>query len=214
MLSQFPQFEGFSGIIPKRNFSLSNDSGTLGSYGLLSENDFHFVSAPWLATMFSSKSSIEISKFREIAMQNSSFESRIFQSGLYMPYPYDLIHNLRRGGWYGIYRNTFADLHFVMDCSDFARKYLTFNIGEASFSSDYPFNREAHALHSGIISELRSRAALAPEHERASMNTFLTGYDRYSYANEKRPPPNEEPGPTSSNGGSIGIIHTSISLEE
>ena len=140
LLSRFPEFRGHCGLIPKKYYSLVDNTKTLGSYGLIyAPGDFAFISAKILAD--------KIGQSKTFSIKDLFMEGNICQNQL-MHYPRILDGN-------GI----LPIVHTKFYCSniyEFMLHYLRLNIGDIIFDSVFSqsVNSEAKQLIDDIFKSL------------------------------------------------------------
>jgi len=144
LLSRLPKFKGHCGLIPKKYYTLIDNSNTLCSYGLLySPGDFAFISAKSLS---------------EKLGQRKTFHLKDIQID-------DCVNNDELRYFFGSYHYNRKIVLPILDtklyCSniyDFILHYLRLNIGEVIFDSKYShvINLELKRLVEDIFSSLIS----------------------------------------------------------
>ena len=136
LLSRFPIFEGYKGsIIGKHPYHLLNQSGCLGSYGLLYKpGDFGFVSATSLAAYIGRHWTLKMPDFQWLRLQSQRVPLD----------PFDLLGND----------------HFSQNVFDFSERFLKLRIGEPIYSTIGQNNKEAL----GFLHELLSVVKNQPQH--------------------------------------------------
>lgn len=194
LLSRFPVFTGVKGLIPRENFSLTNHSGCLGSYGLLHEpGDFAFVSATRLDSYLGGRSSLRRKE----------------------------LHRLEKGelgdyyGWMTPFPSTawwiFGNCQFSHNVHRFSYHYLRMNIGEPVYSKiglDNPSARE-------LLEQLMTAIGVKARKEKSRpILSFLTEFNRFPYADKEDRGQSDRDMSFDSEGGGLGIIYTCIDLGE
>ena len=138
LLSRFPKFSGVVGsIIPQQDFNINDTSKTLGSYGLMTKENFQFISAFNLQTLIGNKASVNLNDFKNIDIERSfeKFEHRHF-------FPFEF-----RMDWSNRYcANTY----------EFVENFLGGNIGDITINEMTSFsNNPAKLLFDGILGNLK-----------------------------------------------------------
>lgn len=140
LLSRFPEFKGYCGLIPKKYYSLVDNTNTLGSYGLLySPGDFAFISAKVLAD--------KIGQSKTFSLKDLSMDSIAYQ---------------KHWGYFPMHINSerilpmFDTKIYCSNIYEFVLHYLRLNIGDIIFDSvfSHSVNYEAKQLIEDIFKSL------------------------------------------------------------
>ena len=144
LLSRFPQFQGHSGLIPKKDYTLIDISKTLGSYGLLYDpGDFAFISAKVLSDKIGHTKSFSL---KEIFSEDKISEDELWS----FLKNYKIIVN--RNGLIPIV----STKSYCSNIYDFVLHYLRLNIGDFTcLDNDFQgVNQEAKILIEEIFRSL------------------------------------------------------------
>ncbi|GFP37903.1 hypothetical protein HKBW3S44_01583, partial [Candidatus Hakubella thermalkaliphila] len=212
LLSRFPTFRGVKGLIPKKESTLPNYSGCLGSYGLIYKpGDFAFVSATALDSFMGQKNTLKKGELYLLTYKSKKYP-------FFFPYFYPDINELlylidkfyRRYGfkWYFLW-NIFDNYHYAYNTFDFTHKYLTMGIGEPLFMKIGIDNLHAR----NFLHEFLSAIRIKVREERDVLN-FMDGFFRYRYAGNGGEGGFRQNIEFDFEGGGIGVIHTIINLGE
>lgn len=201
LLSGFPNFEGVFGIVPPgRKYHIPNESGCLGSYGLLyAPAGFAFTSATKLDSFLAGKSHLKregldllLTRIADWSLPSSPicYSSRYCRASFFcIPHPC-------------------RNFQGASSIFDFAHKYLTLGIGEPTIMTGCRHNSQARKF----IRELSNPA------RKTGFGGFAEDFLAFSTEYNRYPPfdgtQGDENGGTDYEcpvrGGGIGIIYTTI----
>ncbi len=220
LLSRFPTFKRARGsLIPPGEYNLPNNSGCLGSHGLLySPGDFALISSQEVEILLSKKKTIwlnDLSGFKKKTMMcpcclllssDSDYDVEecfyIFHCFLrycrYLPFTCD---NLPIVGNDCISFNSY----------DFSNKYLIGHIGELIYAEKLPYNRPAFQFLQDLLNAVKRKAGI--EHTQDVLD-FIDSFYAYKYTNSDDRVKRGENREFDYEGGGIGIIHTTVNLGE
>lgn len=192
LLSRFPPFRGVKGLVPKRMRYLPNNSGCLGSYGLLYEpGDFAFVSATGLDSFMGDRKTLKMKELHNLS--NITLKGPFYWCETFCPLNWHILGNC----------------HFSNDVFSFVHEYLRANIGESVFSRMGIDNPQVRIFLGELISIIESKARREKSED---MLNFVNEFRRFPYFDiEGLNQINRDIDPE---GGGIGIIHTTIDLGE
>jgi hypothetical protein len=216
LLSRFPTFKGAKGLlIPQKEYNLPNNSGCLGTHGLLySPGDFALISSKELEVLLSKKKTIRLNDL--LGLEKKAIQTMLYPCCLLSDYDIEecfyifhkLIHHLPR------YYRCFpfiCDLPVLgNDCIsynsyDFSKKYLLGHIGELIYAEELPYNSSAFQFLQDLLNAVRRKAEI----ERAKdVLNFISSFYYYGYSDRG----GESYGEGDYEGGGIGIIHTMVNL--
>jgi len=192
LLSRFPTFRGVRGIIPKKNYSLPNYSGCLGSYGLLHRpGDFAFVSATRLDSFIGDKKTLKMIELYNLVNNR-------------VRHPFDLCPIFYPAVW-----DIFCNCHFSHDVFSFVHQYLRMNIGEPVFLKEGIDNPQASNFLHELMGAIANKARKEGDKRILS---FIKSFRRFPYVNRERE--NRFHEGVDFDGGGVGIVHTTIGLRE
>jgi hypothetical protein len=187
LLSRFPTFRPVRGIIPRKEYNLPNQSGCLGSYGLLYRpGDFAFISATRLDSLIGSQRTIRQDELSE--------------------------HFSGSGRCSLACCPVLGDCHLCLDLYSFTNHYLRLNIGEPVFAKEGSYNRQAKSLFNDLIVALQRAAKKEKPDQR--IIRFLEFFRRFPYTDDSEQDTFTKNSDSPINNGGIGIIHTTIMLGE
>lgn len=186
LLSRFPKFKCVEGILPKKEYSLPNTSGCLGSYGLIQKpGDFTFVSGTRLDALLGKRKTIR--KYELYG--NSAYHRRLLS-----------------------YRSIINGCHLCLDAYSFADNYLGLNIGEPIVVLQTNHNLQARAILGYLVRSLRVESKKG--RPTPGVARFIDSFRQFPYADgfgqDDRP---EDLGSVDENNG-IGIVHATVKLGE
>lgn len=198
LLSRFPPFRGVRGLIPKKTCYLPNNSGCLGSYGLLYKpGDFAFISATRLDCFMGDRKTLKMTELHDLI--NTTVKHPFYWCEVFCPLDWHILGNC----------------HFSNDVFSFVHEYLRANIGEPALSKIGVDNPQVRIFLDKLMSVIESRARKEKSKEKSKkMLNFVNAFREFPYLDtEKRNRFNKSAGFDDDRGG-IGIIHTTIDLGE
>jgi hypothetical protein len=215
LLSRFPSFKGISGsLISSKEYNLSSSSKCLGSYSLLYKpGDFAFIGAPHLDVYMGDKTSLKMDDIFKLKPNES--ENNYF-TNLHVPFDWhyfeEIYYYLRK---YGPFISSLFPIGFhssscyAPNINDFTDKYLRNYIGELTYSEFGRYNSCALTFLQELLTAAKKKAIR--ENNRDIIN-FIDGFFNFRYTNNDIfIPENIE---FDGIGGNIGVIHTTINLND
>ncbi|GAB4208481.1 MAG: hypothetical protein Fur0023_20080 [Bacteroidia bacterium] len=218
LLSRFPEFEGVEGsLIPLEKYNLFNNSGCLGTHGLLyGPGDFALISSKVLEILLSSKKTIGLYDFPRLDIKCMRLmDCPCLRLSYDIKEHIDIFHEIIH---YYLRSYKYKYLPFVCnlpilgnDCIayniyDFSEKYLQGRIGELIYADKLIYNESACKLLDDILKNVKRKPNIK--------NNINSSYS-YSCGNSKN---GGDDGVNENfdydNGGGIGIIHTTVNLRE
>ena len=219
LLARFPTFKGIGGsIIPMKEYSLSNYSNCLGSYGLLYKpGDFAFASAKIVEVFLGNSKNISI----EHILPSTDF----YEPLMFCPHPpfhfrdaeelwYKLCRHYFRKPFfpYPIFQNNLLPVigNSSRSCNvhEFTEKYLRALIGEFTFTYEFSYNQPAFQFLQDLMMAIRKKAQRETNDK---IQNFVNSFYQHAYGEGQG---GEGFGEFDYEGGGIGIIHTVINLGE
>lgn len=224
LLSRFPTFRGArNSLIPMKDYNLSNNSGCLGTHGLLYyPGDFALISSKELEVILSGKNRLELNNLVERIAPNTTCSC----FPCYLLYGYDIdfeecfyiLHKL-----FHFYPRYFRPLPFICkfpilgnscisyNVYDFSNKYLIGHIGELIYAKKLSYNRSAFHFLQDLLNAVRRKA----EREHLEdVSNFISSFYKYGYGDQEGEGYKEFNREFDYEGGGIGIIHTIVNLGE
>ncbi len=219
LLSRFPTFKGVKGsIVPMTDYNLSNDSGCLGTHGLLYyPGDFALISSKQLDAILLGKNKLELEKLALSGTSNHFcpcsccwylLDDTYFKERFYLLH--ELIHFYPR---YFRYFPFMCNLPILgnscisYNAYDFSDKYLRGLIGELIYAKKLPYNRPTFQFLQDLLFTIRKKAE---REDLKNVLKFVSSFYSGGYDNEGGEGDDE----INYEGGGIGIIHTTINLGE
>jgi hypothetical protein len=193
LLSHFPKFICVKGILHREDYVLANNSGCLGSYGLIQRpGDLVFISGTLLDALLARKRTI-----KKPDMYGKSTEHQ-------QPFLY---------GWPG---NWMANCHLCLDTDNFANNYLSLNIGEPTVAAFSIYNQQAREILGDLASSLGAKAKKTALD--AGVSHFIDSFSQFPYEDgygRKLEQDNfqDRTYPSDSDEGTA-VVHTTIRLVE
>jgi len=222
LLSRFPEFKGVRGIAPKgTEHALPNYSGCLGAYALLYRpGDFAFLSATRLERFLGPRKSLRRNDLHLVSYRDEychAFRFSIKQFPTFFMLRDMICMALKFSGQSDLWvcpDTHFDDCHFADNVFDFTHKYLTMGIGEPLYMKDALSNAQARRFLLQVMNALKRKTS--DETVCATRcDTVADGFLRYGYATDALDDTKHVANTESDNdGGSIGIVHTTINLGE
>ncbi len=152
LLSRFPRFSGASdSVIKNKDYYINDFSKGLGSYGLMTKENFIFLSAYDLQTFIGGKGSVSLNDFKYC--NSELIHSRHY---LWSPYIFDF------------------SVPFCNNTFEFVTNYLQGNVGEL-VNSEHFKNVEAHKLFQDILVSIKDKGK---KEKNANINNFINSYDK------------------------------------
>jgi hypothetical protein len=193
-LSRFPTFRGVIGIIPKREYSLTDYSGCLGSFGLLLQpGDFKFVGAPRLDVFLGTGTKLKQQELFDLAYGTERYFLH-FLFPLYRAY---------------FTLNLFGNYHYASNAFDFVHKYLRMSIGEPIFMRIGTCNSQARNFLFELLSAIKRKGER--QHLEEATN-FALEFLNYGYAIDQDQRDFRTDSEFDFDGGGLGFVHTMINL--
>ena len=184
LLSRFPKFKCVEGVLPKRDYCLSNTSGCLGSYGLIQEmGDFTFVSATCLDALLGKTKTI---RKNELYGKSASHEELLVDGFI--------IDNCQ----------------LCLETYKFANDYLSLNIGEPTVVNYVNQNLQARAILGDLAHSMRAQTKKGAVPK--GFMKFLDSFKEFPYSDGFGQDDRlDDLAPSDENSG-IGIVHTTVRL--
>jgi len=219
LLSRFPTFEGVErSLIPQTRYSLPNNSGCLGTHGLLyPPGDFALVSSKELEVILLNKSTLKIDDL--LRLKKETMQDTMCLSCLICDCDFEIcVYILRKLIHY------FPKFHtcFQLTCNlpllkndcisynsyDFTKKYLMGHIGELIYAKGLPYNRPAFQFLQALFNSIRKKAE---KEQLKKVLEFIKSFYQYKYSDSNS---YKEYDDNYGEGGGIGIVHTTVNLGE
>lgn len=152
LLANFPRFSGVNGsLIPNTDFNIEDFSNGLGSYGLMTSENFIYLSARNLQQLIGGKKSINLNDFKNIPINNTFPHHHVFYN--YAPY--------------------YFSKPFCNSTYEFITDYLSGRIGEVIINNGFQ-NDNAKNLFHNILSSIGN--LINNESTSQGLSDFLTNY--------------------------------------
>lgn len=214
LLSRFPTFSGADkSLIPNKDYYLPNISGCLGTHGLLYQpGDFAIVSSRELEAILAGRNRLELS---DLVERSCSKPTLMYdEECIYKFCRFDYRHDAKS---FSLMQNlpVMGNSCIAFNAHDFSNKYLTGNIGELIYASNFSYNRPAFWFLHELLAMIESKAKREKE---KNLLEFVNSFYRYRYNhNFDRDRVGGIQGNIDDNesyyeGGGIGIVHTTIDL--
>lgn len=204
LLTRFPTFKGVSGFFNGNTINVVNETGCLGSYGLLKNpNDFVFMGSMILDACLGGKSTLKKDSFLCFNLLN---KLRSIRSLGFSPF------YLRSRFWY-------RSVEYCPNVYDFVRSYCRLLIGEP-VCGYYGFNSSIKSL-VDIIKNFANKKA-KEEKTTKGLQALVTSFSRFPYAYQETSGSNngrvieDIPSVETETGedGGLAIIHSMINIGE
>lgn len=207
LLSRFPTFKGVKGLIPRKDYSLSNLSGCLGTHGLLYKpGDLAVISSYLLSIIYSRKKSVNLKDLVSVPP---------FYRGLYINWWPELVLKLRLLGFPPYYFHPllppFGNSTVSYNAYDFSDKYLRGQIGEMIFAKVFHYNKQAFSFIQDLIELIMEKAK---KENLKQLKEFVDFFKKYPYEGKEKKDPEKSPEKIYHEGGGFGLVYTVIDLEE
>ncbi len=234
LLSRFPTFRGVrNSLIPAKDYNLSNNSGCLGTHGLLYfPGDFALISSKELEAILSAKKRATITLNDLVKRIPFNITCCIpycllCESSICLEECFSILDKLYRIYYRYLdfpYFVTFplfvCNLPILRTCCishnvyDFSHKYLIGHIGELIYAENLPYNKNAFQFLQDLFGIIKRKA------ERESLEivlNFIESFYQYRYNSENgynSDKLNRDYNENNYEEGGIGIIYTIVNLGE
>lgn len=212
LLSRFPTFRGTNNsLIPIKSYNIPNNSGCLGSHGLLYyPGDFALISSKQLDVILSGKNKLELANLMVSIIPNSfclCFHCCYLLDDVYLLHK--LIHFYPRYLRYFPFICNFPILGnscISYNAYDFSDKYLRGLIGELIYAKDLRYNHQAFQF---LMDLLKSIEIKGGKYKSFVQDFKKFNYNPIGYGEDKN---NKKYYEFDRGGGGLGIIYTIINL--
>lgn len=213
LLSRFPEFKGVEGsIIPQREYNLTNNSKTLGTYSMLfNPGDLVYIGANLLERYLNKRKSINLKEILRIE-QSSNFRAinPFIEPEFYYyfeDYCYRIFYSKMRTTPYQLFPPVFLNNYsceYASNTSEFVMHYLKGEIGEV-LDSEYSYNTGVNRFVNELIKKAKEMARKTGNKEAENILNEINGGGNNENADTLEEENYEFNG--------LGIVMTTVSME-